>query len=305
MESLNLYPFFQNNINKISVCYCENNNFNNEFCNYKQIQNEEELFQYVFNIKDNNNDYDNSTYTGSFFQNFEPFFEETIPRPENLKINFILRKRKKPGAKKKIEDNEINKNKKPYTHTKKKFDNILTKIQVSYINFLVDFINRILELYGRKDLKFRYLDSKIKKNNKIDIRKQQKEQSIGDIIKNKISSKYSTLVKDTNFKIYKQLEISGLYDILKILDQKFLFFFDKIYYINKRKFNLKDFGLNDLEVELPENIKLYENLSSKNKGDADYEEYKKKMEECAKWHFLGGLEEDEINKVEKLQFKRL
>ena len=93
------------------------------------------------------------------------------------------------------------------------------------------------------------------------------------------------------------MERSGLYDILNILNQKFLFFFDKVYFVNKRQFNLKDFGLNDLEVELPESIKLYENLSNKNIGDADFEEYKIKMEECVKWHFLGGLEEAEDNKI--------
>ena len=114
----NLYPFFQNNNNILKINYFENNNiFYKELYNYKQIPNEEDYF--AFNLKDNNN-YDYSTYNGSFFQRFEPFFEETIPRPENQKINFILRKRKKPGAKKKIEDNQINKNKKPYTHTKKK-----------------------------------------------------------------------------------------------------------------------------------------------------------------------------------------
>ena len=297
MESFNSYPFFQIN-NNLCINTSENDLFNKEFCNYKQIENEEDYFQYAFNIKDNNN-FEESTYNGSLFQKFGRSFEETIPKPEITKINFLLKKKIKPGSKKKINDNQINNNKKPYTHSKKKFDNILTKIQVSYINFLVDFTNYILELYYRKDLKFRYLDSKIKKNNKSDIRKQQKNGSIGDIIKNKISPKYSTLNENTNFQIYEELEKSGLYDILNILDQKFLFFFENVYYNNKRRFNLKDFGLNDLEIELPKNIKLYENLSTKYIGETDYEEYKEKMEECIKWHFLGGLEEDENKKILK------
>ena len=296
MESFSLYPFFQNNNNKLSINSFENN-FIKDYYYYKEIPNEENNFQYFFNIKDNSYD-DSTTYKESIFQMYDPDFERTIPRPENPKINFLLRKRKKPGAKKKIENNKINNNKKAYTHTKKKFDNILTKIQVSYINFLVDFINRIIELlYKRSDLKFRYLDSKIKKYNKSDIRKQQKEGSIGDILQNNISPKYKTLEKKNNFLIYEEIERSGFYDIINILKQKFLFFFDKVYYINKRRFNLKDFGLNDLEVELPESIKLYENLSNKNIGEADYEEYKIKMEECVKWHFLGGLEENKNNKT--------
>lgn len=298
MENFSLYPFFQNNNNKLSINYYENNTFNKEYYNYKEIPNEEDNFQYFFNIKDNSNYDDSTTYNGSLFQMYDPNFERTIPRPENPKINFLLKKRQKPGAKKKEEDNQINNNKKSYTHSKKKFDNILTKIQVGYINFLVDFTNRLIVLlYGRNDLKFRYLDSQVKKHNKSDIRKQQKEGSIGDMLKNEISPKYKTLNANTNFLIYDELKRSGFYDILNILNQKFLFFFDKVYFVNKRQFNLKDFGLNDLEVDLPESIKLYENLSNKNIGDADFEEYKIKMEECVKWHFLGGLEEAEDNKI--------
>lgn len=300
MENYNLDPFFHKYI-KLNTNCLENNILNKEDYNNNINQNEE---HYTFTINENYY-YNDSTFDGIGF-NFNDTISLSLPHISEIQkvpeIKFLLRKKLKPGARKKNKDNQINKNKKPYTHTKKKFDNILTKIQVSYVNFLIDFINRIIELlYGRKDLKFRYLDSKIKKNNKSDIRKQQKEGSIGDIIKNKIAEKYSTLNKDTNILIYKELKRSGLYDdILNILDQKFLFFFDKIYYNNKRKFNLKDFGLIDLEVDLPENIKLYENLSTKNIGDADYEEYKIKMEKCVKWHFLGGLEEDEINKAIKL-----
>lgn len=293
MENYNMEPFFQEN-NKLGINYFENNSFNG---NYNEIQNEEDFFKY-FKIKDNNYS-DDSTYIGNSFQSHDSNFEEIIPKPEIPKINFLLNKKKKPG-KKKIDDNQINNNRKSYIHSKKKFDNILTKIQVSYMNFLVDFINIIIELYGRKDLKFRYLDSKIKKNIKNDIRRKQKEGSIGDIIRNDISPKYKTLKIDNNIQTYDELVKSGLYDILNILDQKFLFFFENVYYNNKRKFNLKDFGLNDLEIELPENIKLFENLSIKNIEDGDYEEYKKKMKKCVKWHFLGGLEEDEIKKIIKL-----
>lgn len=293
MENYNMEPFFQEN-NKLGINYFENNSFNG---NYNEIQNEEDFFKY-FKIKDNNYS-DDSTYIGNSFLSHDSNFEEIIPKPEIPKINFLLNKKKKPG-KKKIDDNQINNNRKSYIHSKKKFDNILTKIQVSYMNFLVDFINIIIELYGRKDLKFRYLDSKIKKNIKNDIRRKQKEGSIGDIIRNDISPKYKTLKIDNNIQTYDELVKSGLYDILNILDQKFLFFFENVYYNNKRKFNLKDFGLNDLEIELPENIKLFENLSIKNIEDGDYEEYKKKMKKCVKWHFLGGLEEDEIKKIIKL-----
>ena len=59
---------------------------------------------------------------------------------------------------------------------------------------------------------------------------------------------------------------------------------------------MKDFGLIDLKIELPKKIQLYENLLMKNKRDTNFEKYKNKMEECIKWHFLGGLEADEEKK---------
>ena len=34
----------------------------------------------------------------------------------------------------------------------------------------------------------------------------------------------------------------------------------------------------------------------KNKRDTNFEKYKNKMEQCIKWHFLGGLEADEEKK---------
>ena len=88
-------------------------------------------------------------------------------------------------------------NKKSYIHSKLKYDNILTKVQRSYINFLIEFINAILSSQWRKDLKFLFINSKIKKINKIEKRQELKEQSIGDIIKNEISDKYKNYDKNS------------------------------------------------------------------------------------------------------------
>ena len=52
----------------------------------------------------------------------------------------------------------------------------------------------------------------------------------------------------------------------------------------------------NLEIELPYDIELYENLLLKNKHDAKFEQYKIKMEKCVLRHFLGGLEEEEHKK---------
>lgn len=296
IESGFFYPFFKNNINS-------NNYYENIFIfddkYYRQIYNDIDFKNECIIPKDNN---ENSTLNDSYQQKLNQNnnniinFEETLPLPNFIpeqKLYFGLKKRGKPGPKKLIKIDQLQSGKKPYIHTKNKFDNILTKIQVSYINFLVSFANVVLETYGKKELKFRFLDSKIKKNNKIENRQKLKEGTIGDILKNKISGKYSTLDKDYNFKIYKELEKDGLSDILYFLNQKFLFFFKNVYYKNLRKFNLKDFGLMDLEIELPKKIEMYENLLMKNQRDIKFEEYKIKIEKCIKKHFLDGIEEED------------
>ena len=70
-----------------------------------------------------------------------------------------------------------------------------------------------------------------------------------------------------------------------------MFFFKNIYYHNLRKFNLKDFGLMDLEIELPLQFQLYENLLMKNKKDDKFELYKAKMAYCVKKYFLSSSKE--------------
>jgi hypothetical protein len=199
---------------------------------------------------------------------------------------FLITKRGRPG--KRITSYE----KKYITHTKHKIDNILTKIQVSYINFLVDLINKILYEINRSDLHFLYLDGKFKKYNTTQKRKELMNATIGDIIKTEISAKYTTIPKNRNNIVYERLKNdNSLSEVMNILNLKFMFFFKNIYYHNLRKFNLKDFGLMDLEIELPLQFQLYENLLMKNKNDDKFELYKAKMAYCVKKYFLSSPKE--------------
>ena len=199
---------------------------------------------------------------------------------------FLITKRGRPG--KRITSYE----KKYITHTKHKIDNILTKIQVSYINFLVDLINKILYEINRSDLHFLYLDGKFKKYNTTQKRKELMNATIGDIIKTEISAKYTTIPKNRNNIVYERLKNdNSLSEVMNILNLKFMFFFKNIYYNNLRKFNLKDFGLMDLEIELPLQFQLYVNLLMKNKNDDKFELYKAKMDYCVKKYFLSSPKE--------------
>ena len=286
MENTSFYPLFRNFllVNHIyeSPWFYDGINFFNY--NY----NDEEYFANEVN----DNEY-NSTFSGS---NISIINKNYIETDESLNLSLLNQepkiyfklKKKKPGKKRKLLTD-----KNPYLHTKNKFDNILTKIQVQYINFLINFINIIIENFGRSDLQFKLIDASLKKHNKIESRKKIKEGTIADVLKNEISSKYTKINKNHNFKVYDELVKNGLVDVINVLNQKFLFFFESVYFKSLRKFNLKDFGFVDLQIELPKKILLYEDLLMKNKKDGNFEEYKIKMERCIKWHFLGGLEADE------------
>ena len=191
IENSYIYPFFKNVLTvnhyfENPYFYEEKNVFSNNF-------NEEEYFVNEVNCMNNINEC-YSTFTES---NLSKFNENYMKKDETMnlshlvpdkKIYFGLKTKKRPGK-----GERIFTDKKSYLHTKNKFDNILTKIQVGYVNFLVDFTNIIIEKLGRGDLKFRYIDSSIKKKNKIDFRKKLKEGTIGDILKNDISSKYKKI----------------------------------------------------------------------------------------------------------------
>ena len=169
-------------------------------------------------------------------------------------------------------------------HTSLKNDNRMTKIQVNYLNFLIKFINEIMNQLGIK-LSFIELGRKYKINIKKNSRKILKDKTIKDIIlEASISKKISTKNNNYNTPIIKELEREGQYIILNVLDKK-LFHFFEIFYKNMTKFNLSSFELDNFEVQLPDTIKTFKDLIVDYKGD-NKNLYKNEMERCAKKYFL-------------------
>ena len=171
-------------------------------------------------------------------------------------------KRKKSGRKRKRE----NENGKNY-HTKFAYDNIIRKIQVHFLNFLVSFINEILKHYEFKQ-KFFNIDYNIKKDIKKENIENLKSLEIGEILCKDISKKYKNQYKEDvkiNNKIY--LEVIKNDNIRKILSEKYINIFKNIYYKNKR--DLNDYGLN---IKLSNDVKTYKDLLKKYNKDNDYKE---------------------------------
>ena len=173
-------------------------------------------------------------------------------------------------------------------HNKFAKDNIKRKIQVNYLEFLVNFINQLIKVLlsekaHTEGTQFYRLDYKFAK----DISKKSfnriKEKTIGEIFKDNVSSKYKNN-KKLNVKVYdkvtKKSEI-----IKKILDKPYLYFF-YIYYSGQTIINLSDYGL-DKTINLSSNTGFCKDIITKN-NDAETSKmiYRKKILECIKKHFL-------------------
>ena len=187
-----------------------------------------------------------------------PFDFGAIPRVEDINQNEI-NLRKKRGRK------SFNINIKR-VHDKYSDDNIIRKIQGNYINFLVEFVNELLKTIGRKDLSFVSLDYNFKKLINKGHRHALNSETLREFFSKDISPKNSTKNKDYNAKICEKIEKECKDISENILNRNFLFFFDKIYYKNNKKINMKEFGFDDLEVDL-KNIKLFGDLLLKEKDN--------------------------------------
>jgi hypothetical protein len=174
-------------------------------------------------------------------------------------------------------------------HDKKCEDNIIRKIQVHYAKFIRIFINEILKSSGIKDLFFIPLDYNFIKLISQKHRDTLNSKTIKEVFyENNISPKYSTKEKEFNKKICEKIEKEHKDISENILNRNFLFFFDKIYYKNNKKINMKEFGFDDLEVDL-KNIELFGDLILKEKDDYSLKE---KMDYYAKNCFFQKKEKE-------------
>ena len=116
-------------------------------------------------------------------------------------------------------------------HSKFEKDNILRTIQVHFIKFIVIYINEILYYYGFED-KFHQIAYRCKKNIKKPIFNDLKNNTIGSVLCQKISSKYKK-DEDTNIKLYYKLINNDT--IKHFLSENYINLFNNIYYTNKKE----------------------------------------------------------------------
>ena len=165
-------------------------------------------------------------------------------------------------------------------HSKFRSDNLLTKIQVNFLTFLVIFINEILGHMGIKG-EFSQIDYSHKKRVTKKYISYLKGLNIGQVLLLGISPKY--IKKDTNRNLYDKIIKNPV--ICNILSENYLTIFKNIYLRNERIVNMEKYGLNKI-FELSNNVKMYDDLIDKMKekygeGTYDCQQYIISLNNCA------------------------
>ena len=253
----------------------------NESNEFHYFSNNNELDSEKFNNFFYKDTLDNCSYNRIVFDEKEIFKSENIEsnndksssKKEQFKIPkdeyFHILSSKKRGRKSNVKVIKI--------HSKLASDNILRKIQVHYLNFIVLFTNLILKLLGF-DIKLLHLSYTIKQNiNKRHI-ENLKNCTLREILSNDISSKYTKKSKSENSIILANFIKCPILE--KILSEKYTYLSD-IYLNNQRIINLDRFGL-DKKFELPIYIELFDDLLNRYKEN---NEYIKRLKECIVKYF--------------------
>lgn len=148
-------------------------------------------------------------------------------------------------------------------HSKLDKDNILRTMQVHFIKFIVKYINEILYYFGFED-KFYQIAYNYKRDIKSSFFNDLKNNTIGSVLRQKISSKYKK-DEDINSKLYDKL-INN--DIIKhFLSEKYIDLFNKIYYKNK-----KEIKYADVIIYLSKDVKTFGDFVNNKKYDSLYRE---------------------------------
>ena len=240
---------------------------NNDFDIEKNISKEEEIINQMNNIEENNSENNEKE------SNIKSLLKEENNFSQDDSTELIKKKRHRG----KQNSKGTNKGR---VHSVFSADNLLRKIQVHYLNFIISFLNNVLK-HLNYEKKFLKLDYKFKKNIKKEFVETLKEKTIGEIITNKISIKYTKYGENTNEIIYRELKENKVLNNLFSIN--YLKFFKKYYFKSCKNINLKDYGL-DIEFALSKKVKTYKNLLKENESLG--KNYKKYFNECAIKNFL-------------------
>ena len=144
-------------------------------------------------------------------------------------------------------------------------DNIIRKIQVHFLSFIIDFTNDIIRAVFKdnKNIFFKSINYEFKKTVNHSYIQKLYAKTIGDIVQVAASSKNKKFVKNINQIVYDKLCNIDIFK--KLFSISYLYMFNKYYYLNKREIDF--FGY---KVNLSQRTKLFMDLLEKNKESAEY-----------------------------------
>jgi hypothetical protein len=258
---------------------------NHENINFEGIKNiVEDEFEKSIKIEDNLNLIDiQSTGSTKLFSSMKDRIiaenQEKINLNNESKINFKVKLLHKRGRKKSDKNTSNQK-----CHLSDDFDNILRKIQVSFINFLINLSNDALKtVFGENTTyKFKDINYKLKKQIKYNYIENLKKSCFGDILRMDISPKNKIFQEDMNkityHKVCEQSE-----ELKNLFEKKYL-------YMIKKYLNFVDDGnhvidIDGFKITLSPKTETFSNLLKKN------EETKKKFKEIAQTVYLLEMEQ--------------
>ena len=182
---------------------------------------------------------------------------------KNKKNNFLLKKKRKKESIKRI-------------HSAGDDDNILRKIQVHFLSFIINFTNDVINTFFKDKTipRFKNLDYKIKKTVNHKFVEQLKSKKIGEILQLKVSPKMKINDESVNKNIYNIIwaKCPSIHDYLR---QNYLSLFKQYYYNNN-----KIFEVNGTVIKLSVRTKTFTDLINKNF------KYKEKMKYVSINYFL-------------------
>ena len=279
IPNINTFPF-QNNISvdSSSLSIDENDSINH----YHDIENKSyngSIINQKLNIINQSTEESlNNSNHEIFFQKVlndisdnQSFVHYPISKPDiksntlNININDEINKNKKQ-PKFIIKKRKRITNKNTTKISQRKYDkyNIKNKIQGYYSNSLIELDKSVCKRIGREDLIFHPIKRKYKVENTF-IKKNKKNK------KNKTIEDFFINSNFDNQNLCKKIREEKIQELIDILNQNYLFFFEKIFFAErKEKYNLKKFGLVDIEIEIPNTIKLFSDLIEDNRNDKKY-----------------------------------
>ena len=203
---------------------------------------------------------------------------------DNKLILFKTKKFQKRGRKQQIQTSFNSYKPKRKIHSKTDDDNVLIKIQVHFLTFLINITNDLIEPYfqaKKKNIFFRQINYDDKKTITLEHISQLKRSSIKDILQMKISPKCRNYGEDYNKKNYNYIleKINNDKDlewINNFFNLNYLELFEKYYYTYNKRNN---FYFQDKKINFSKKTKTFYNLLEKNKNDQEIQECFKKISE--------------------------